>query len=166
MPQKNDIQDPISVRQAARILGLSPTRVQQFKQTVELSFTEQGKLSLAEVLALDKKRRPEAKENDLAQREQEARVKLLEEQAKKAEIDNSIRMGSLISVDSVLDDAAQTASKLNQFLDTLPARMVPQLVGKNEVEMTDILTDELELAKSILFESQFVEENLSDGAET
>ena len=163
--QKKDITDPISVRAAARILGLSPTRVQQFKTTGELNFTEKGKLSLAEVLALEKKRRPEEVQSDLAQREQEARVKLLEEQAKKAEIDNSIRMGALIAIDDVIDDAAQTASKLNQFLDTLPARLVPRLIGRSEIEMTDILTDELELAKRILFESQFVEAHVSDGAE-
>lgn len=151
--------DPLSLREAAAILGVSHIRVKQLRVSGKLQADSNNKLSLAQVQTYKNENyEKDDIEDNSAEILQDARARKEQYAALMLELEYKEKAGQLVSVDEVVDDATLTANRLGEFLRTIPNRVAPLIKGKSEMEITEILSNEIELAIKTIHESRFVAE--------
>lgn len=171
MAAERYFQDPVSVRQAASILGVSVSRVNALKSNGRLCVDSARKLSLKDVLELNRSRKAvERAVSEECETEQDIDPGLLilqerQEKLERAKLDRKLqelemreRMGDLVSLEDVIADVTATCAFIKQALDTLPAQTAPLLTGKSEAQITEILTDEVRQICERLYSQQYIVE--------
>lgn len=129
--------DPLSLREAAELLGTSPTWISRLKERGELEADDAGKVSRAAVLAMADRRRAEAAgtvREELRTRILTARAEREELKAAKERLKLDLLKGSLIRRDDVSAALAQTVARLNDRLDALPRNVLGPFRGEHDRE--------------------------------
>lgn len=168
----NVFSDPVSVRDAARMLNVSPTRVQQFKRERRLNTDEKGKLSLAEIQHLLDVRQREvdidrvSDSADAFERKRLADSATSEYRSELTRMELAVQSGQLVETEEVMRDATAMAEAICHTLDTLPSRVASTLYGQDEITITMILQNEMEAIKQIIKSGKFVDlEDVADAPE-
>lgn len=168
--------DPVSVREASKLLNVSPTRVQQLKKEGRLKTDDKGKLSLSEIQSVQTERndginleRPINSE-DAFERRKIAEASFAEYRSELTRMELAMKSGELVETTQVIRDAQEVAEAICHTLDTLPSRLASRLIGQSEVGITVILQDEMEALKRQIKSGRFVcpdetSEETSDVAE-
>lgn len=139
-----DVADGISMRQFAKLLGVSPAAVSKAAATGRISRLPNGKIDPDTAIAewnahtnpgsAKTGRNGNGADSASAREYQRARAVREHYQARLAELEFKRVAGELVPLDEVKKQGYETAKRARDLLETLPDRLAPVLIGVDDLD--------------------------------